>query len=136
MRGKIVKAKINMFFVGVVVAFGIYAAIAYAGPTLREVDAFEVTCGSTATRIRPPSGYLSSTGLHAFNCHLSRESPDDSAECVCIGGADVDQDDDCYPIGGCARAQNVQISLDGDAYCLREDIADTVLVCLGGVGVP
>lgn len=129
--------KRNLFIVAALACFGIYAAVAYAGPTLREVEAFAVDCGATATRIRPADGFLSSNGLHAFSCFVSRASPDDSASCACIGGAGVDQSDECYPIGGCAAAENTQISVDGDAYCLTQTgDAGVMLRCLGGVGVP
>ena len=97
-----------------------------------QTRAYEVTCGAAATSVKP-TGWST---IHSVTCGLSVESPDDSAECVCIGGNDMNATDECFPVGGCARAIQATFAIDGSTYCMREDASDTVLVCLAGRGQP
>jgi len=132
--------KRSTWLVAIVTAFIVGIGITEAGwpPKAEAVyvpqtTAFEVTCGSTATHIDPATW---SRSPHAITCGLSKETPDDSAECVCLGDANIDNDDLCFPVGGCARAIVSTIAINGSTHCLREDASDVVLVCLAGRGQP
>lgn len=105
------------------------AAAAYVPQT----RGYEVTCGSTATSLKPTDW----STIHSVTCAPSKETPDDSGDCVCIGASDLNDTDECFPVGGCSRAIQASIAIDGSAYCMREDgAADVVLVCLAGRGSP
>lgn len=118
---------------------------AEAGPWLGYTEAFEVTCGATATRIAPESGLLAAGKIHGSRCFMSKETPDDSSSCACIGGSNVNYESACYPVGGCARAYDASWSVNGDTFCVAEDgeYADggpsgneVKIVCIAGQGVP
>lgn len=127
--------KTNYFLIAIVAIVAAYASFPWppqaqaASATVGTVDGFEHTCTSSVTEVKPSDWNVRTK---AVTCSLSKESPDDSAECACITGASGNATDECLPIGGCSRAVQTSISIDGPMHCIREDSADTVLVCLAG----
>jgi hypothetical protein len=114
------------------------------GAFLSEVTGCELTVSTTAEELHPKNcdagSRMGDTGIHALKCGPSHANPDDDAECICIGDANVTMtgdDDECYPVGGCADAQEYSVNVAGrKVWAVRYGSNDVTLECILGTGNP